>query len=127
MSLDTNTTPSLSYAPIPKEKWQSFFDAFTKTLEGRHVEIEVVGLAFGDQIEAEWLPLNGLTYDPKADTFYIYAEGLEHDIDHAVPHPREILVRTGPDGIEDVVAIDPEQNQHIVHLRQPLLLPQPAS
>ena len=127
MSLDTTATPSPSYVPVAREKWQSFFDAFTRVLDGRQVEIEVVGLAFGDQIEAEWLPLNGLTYDPKADTFYVYVEGVERDLDHAISHPREILVRTGPGGIEEIVAVDPDQNQHIIHLRQPLLLTQPAS
>lgn len=123
MSLDTSTTSSPAYVAIPRENWRAFFDAFTKVLEGRRVEIEVAGLAFGDQIEAEWLPLNGLTYDSKEDTFYIYVEDPERDLDHAIPHPREILVRTGPHGIEDVVAVDHDKNEHIVHLREPLLLP----
>ena len=126
-STAATTTPSPGYAPVAREKWPSFFDAFTKVLEGRQVEIEIVGLGLGDQIEAEWLPLNGLTYDPKADTFYVYLEGAEQDLGHAIAHPREILVRTGPGGIEEVVAVDADENKHIVHLRQPLLLAQPAS
>jgi uncharacterized protein YuzE len=117
---------STTYVTLAKENWQPFFDAFTKVLEGRRVEIEVIGLEFGDQIEAEWLPLNGLTYDPKADTFYVYVEGVERDLDHAVPHPQEILVHTGSGGVEQVVVIDIDEHEHIVRLRQPLELPQPA-
>lgn len=121
MSLDTSTTSSPAYVAIPRENWRAFFDVFTNVVKGRRVEIEVAGLAFGDQIEVEWLTLNGLTYDSKEDAFYVYVE----DLDHAIPHPREILVRTGPHGIEDVVAIDHDQNEHLVRLREPLLLPPP--
>ncbi len=127
MTLEANTESSPGYTSIPSEHWQGFFDAFTKVLEGNDVEIEVVGLEFGDQIQAESLPLNGLTYDRKDDTFYIYSESDDRDLDHAIAHPREILVRTGGAGIEQVVVVDAESRQHIIRLRQPLMLPDHAS
>jgi hypothetical protein len=39
--------------------------ASSKMLEPKQVEIEVAGLALGDQIEAEWLPLIGIVYDQR--------------------------------------------------------------
>jgi hypothetical protein len=72
------------------------------------------------------IPLNGLTYDRKADTFYVYVAGIERDLDHAIPHPREILVRMGVGGVEEVVILDADGHEHLVRLRQPLVLPQPV-
>ena len=51
---------------IEKPEWQAFFDTLSKGLVGMRAEIEVASLALGDQIVAEWLPLLGITYDPRA-------------------------------------------------------------
>ena len=42
----------------------------------RRAEIEVASLDLGDQIEAEWLPLLGITYDDKDDVLEIALEEL---------------------------------------------------
>ena len=60
-------------------------------LEGKRAEIEVVSLRLGDQVEAEWLPLLGIAYDPNDDIVEIALEGL----DHLIPNPREIYVEKG--------------------------------
>ena len=81
------------FTQLPKERWEEFFDDLSSILrEGRQVDIEVAGLSIGDQIAAEHLPLNGLTYDPKDDTFYIYTNGQGNNLDHAISHPREIWI-----------------------------------
>src|ERR1700716_2179183 len=36
----------------------------SKVLPAKQAEIEVASLKLGDQVEAEWLPLLGLAYDP---------------------------------------------------------------
>jgi hypothetical protein len=126
MSLEPMTeTPSMAYVPIARENWEAYFDTVTKVLEGREVEIEVAGLEFGDQIQAEWLPLNGLSYDRKADAFYVYVESIDRDLGHAIVHPREIFVRQGAGGLEQVVVSDSDGDKHIIRLRQPLELPEP--
>jgi hypothetical protein len=38
----------------------------------------ICGLALGDQIAANWLPLLGITYEPKDDLLEIALEGLDH-------------------------------------------------
>ncbi len=50
--------------------------------------MEVASLKLGDRIEAEWLPLLGISYDPKNDLIDIALEG----VDHMIHHPREIYV-----------------------------------
>jgi hypothetical protein len=46
---------------LDKSQWRTFFDRLSKTLEGKQAEIEVASLSLGDQVEAEWLPLRGIT------------------------------------------------------------------
>ena len=48
---------------IDKQHWRAFFDWLSHGLLGARAEIEVASLDLGDQIEAEWLPLLGITYD----------------------------------------------------------------
>jgi len=76
---------------IDKSKWQAFFDRLSRGLVGMRAEIEVASLALGDQIEAEWLPLMGITYDSKNDVLEIALEGL----DHLIKHPKEVWADAG--------------------------------
>ena len=46
---------------LEKTEWRRFFDWVSKGLVGKRAEIEIASLALGDQIEAEWLPLLGIT------------------------------------------------------------------
>jgi hypothetical protein len=78
---------------LDKRQWHTFFDRISRLLEGKQAEIEVASLALGDQVEAEWLPLVGIEYDPKDDLVEVALEGL----DHLIPKPREIY---GHPGIE---------------------------
>jgi hypothetical protein len=107
---------------LDKKEWRSFLDGMSKVLEGEQAEIEVVSLALGDQIEAEWLPFLGITYDPKDDVVEIALEG----VDHLIEHPREIYVDDNVNGIVSVEVVDAEGARQIVKLREPLALPAPA-
>lgn len=60
---------------LDKTEWQPFFNFLSKQLEGMRTEIEVASLAIGDQIEAEWLPLIGIVYDPKDNIAEVALEG----------------------------------------------------
>lgn len=104
---------------LERESWEGYFDRASRGLGGRQAEVAVEGLDLGDQIKAEWLPLLGLTYDPKDDSFEIALEGL----DHLVPHPREIHVDETPTGLASVEVRDAEGHAQIVRLRSPLVLP----
>jgi len=107
---------------LDKEQWKTFFDRVSKTLEGKQAEIEVASLALGDQIEAEWLPLLGLAYDPKDDLFEVALDG----VDHMIPKPREIYVDDGVGGLMSIEIVDADGTKQIIKLRDPLMLPATA-
>jgi hypothetical protein len=107
---------------LEKSEWRAFFNGITELLEGKRAEIEVASLRLGDQIEAEWLPLLGLTYDPKDDLFEVALEG----IDHMIPKPREIYVDDNVGGLMSIEIVDADGARQIIKLRDPLMLPAPA-
>ena len=86
-------------------------------------EIEVASLTLGDQIEAEWLPLLGITYDPKDDVLEIALDGL----DHLIPRPQELYADTGAGALLSFEVIDGDGASQIIMLREPLMLPAPSS
>ena len=106
---------------LAKSQWQAYFDRISESLRGKRVEIEVTGLGLGDQIEADWIPLIGLSYDPKNDLLAVVAEGL----DHLIRHPTQIHVDRDMDWLHSLEVIDAEGNHHIIMLKDPLALPAP--
>lgn len=112
----------MSFLQLPTAKWHEFFDEISRVMRGRLVEVEVAGLDLGDQIVAEWVPLNGLAYEPKEDVLYVYTEPAD-GVDHAIPHPREILIDLEPAGVTQVVVADADGREQFVRLRAPLALP----
>ena len=108
---------------IDRSNWAPFLDTITNSLIGKRAEIEVVSLDLGDQIEAEWTPLIGITYDRKDDLIEIALD----ELDHMVRSPRQLFVDYG---IGDIVAaieiVDGEGTRQIVKFKDPLALPAPA-
>jgi hypothetical protein len=109
-------------AKLDKEVWHPYFDAVSKVLVGKRAEIEVDSLQLGSQIEAEWLPLLGIVYDPKSDIVEVVLEGL----DHMIHHPREVYVDIDATGLNSVEVIDEDDERQIITLRDPLMLPSPS-
>jgi hypothetical protein len=65
---------------LEKPEWRPFFDVISMLLEAKVAEVEVASLDLGDQTQAEWLPLLGITYDPRDDVVDIALDGLDqHD------------------------------------------------
>jgi len=108
---------------IEKDKWRSFLDGLSRILPAKEAEIEVASLDIGDQIEAEWLPLLGLTYDPKNDVVEVALDGL----DHLIHHPRELYIENGAGTMTSLEIVDDEGVSQIVKLRDPLALPPPRT
>ena len=108
---------------LEKPKWRAFFDAVSKLLEGKVAEVEVASLKLGDQTEAEWLPLLGVTYDPRDDIMDIELDGL----DHIINKPREIYLDNGVAGLTCLEIVDADGVRQIVKLRDPLALPAPLA
>jgi hypothetical protein len=107
---------------LDKTQWRTFFDRLSTTLEGKQAEIEIASIRLGDQIEADWLPLLGIAYDPNDDIVEVALEGL----DHLIPKPRELYAEEGPGGLTALEIIDADDVKQIVKLRDPLMLPSPS-
>ena len=108
---------------IDRARWAPFFDNLTKNLIGKQAEIEIASLDVGDQIEAEWVPLIGITYDEKDDLIEIALD----DLDHMIRSPREIFVDYGVGGLVAIAIDDGDGNRQIVRLKDPMALPAPGA
>jgi hypothetical protein len=104
---------------VDKSKWQAATDLLSRQIHGQPARLEVASLKLGDQVEAEWTPLLGVTYDPKDDLFEIRLEGL----DHLVTHPRQFAIRERAGLADSLMVVDGEGIEHILQLRQPIALP----
>lgn len=109
----------MAITKLEKNTWHPYLDNVSKILEGKQAEIEIASLDVGDQIEAEWLPLLGLTYDPHSDIVEVLMEGL----DHLIHKPSEIYIDHGPVGLNSMEVIDSIGLKQIIRLRDPLMLP----
>lgn len=111
----------MSVHQVEKNNWKAFFDTLTRTLVGKRAEVEVASLDLGDQIEAEWLPLIGIAYDPKDDLIEVALEGL----DHLIRAPREVYVDFNVGGLIGLAVIDSDHVRQIIKLKEPVALPVP--
>jgi Family of unknown function (DUF5335) len=82
-------------------------------------EIEVAPLDLSDQVEAEWVPLIGLVYDPKDDIVEVAVEGL----DHMIHSPRELYVEEDGGELSSLEVIDADGTRQIIKLKDMLMLP----
>lgn len=107
---------------LQRSEWKNYFDTVSKTLVGKHAEINIASRKVGDQIEREWSLLNGLVYDPKDDLFEVI---IEDEVDHLIFHPKEIYVDDVDVMLRSVDVVDADGNHQIVRLKEPLSLPPP--
>jgi len=106
---------------LEKAEWKPFLDAVSKLLESKEAEIEVASLNLGDQIQVEWLPLFGITYDPQDDLVEVALDGL----DHMILNPREIYLDNGARALASIDIVDAAGVKQIVKLKDQLALPPP--
>jgi hypothetical protein len=104
---------------IDRSEWHGYCDAISKLLIGKVAEVEVAALSLGDQIEVEWLPLLGITYDPKNNLIEVALD----EVDHLIHDPREFYVEEGPLGIDAIEIVDGGDERQIIKLQDPLALP----
>lgn len=112
----------MSVRKLDKSEWCGFFNHLSKVMIGKRSEIEVIGLAIGAQIEAEWLLLLGISYDPKGDVIEIALD----QIDHIISGPREVFIDFSAGRFTVLQMIDRHGLAQIVTLRDPPMLPPPA-
>lgn len=103
---------------IEKNDWKYYFNLISRSLENQKVELEVSGLDIGDQIEAAWVPFDGISYDSKADCIFVHTPLL----DHTIVHPTELLIAEVGDAIVAINIKDAANNTQMVHFHRPITL-----
>jgi hypothetical protein len=106
---------------MERGEWQAYLDRVSKGLGAQQAEIEVDSLDLGSQVEHDWAPVTGISYDPKDDL----VEVIVDDLDHMIAKPREIWVEEVAGALGNVDVIDAEGRHHLVRFRAPLALPAP--
>jgi len=107
---------------IAKDQWHPFFEQFTKTIQDqRQADVDIASLEHGDQLLAERVPLYGLSYDPRGDTFEVEMA----NIGHRVIRPREVFVDWQAGGVVGIEIVGDDDVRTILRIREPLMLPEP--
>lgn len=103
----------MSTFSLEKERWQSYFDNFSRVMEPVPASLEIVAKEIGDQKEAENLTLEGITYDPKDDVLEIQ---LSDRVDHLIHGPQEVHITETDDGFSSMEVVDKDGTKHILLL-----------
>jgi hypothetical protein len=84
----------------PKEEWHKMLDELTKVRAGDNVTIELLDAEYGDQFEAERLPLAYVEYDEHADEASVGVGGRDGRypvvLRHSIEHPTSIRTDSQP-------------------------------
>ena len=107
---------------VAKPEWREFFERFSSALSGSQAEVEVASLDLGDQIVAEWIPLQGITYDTADDLLDVSFDRLTH----LIRHPRDIVIEERPEGVSSVAIALRDGSRQVIRLKQPLMVPATA-
>ncbi|NPB07786.1 MAG: hypothetical protein GXN96_02520 [Aquificae bacterium] len=105
---------------LPKQEWESYFDRFSKNLPAVEAQLEVVDREVGDQVEVEYSPLTGVSYDPKDDVLELQ---FTEKHDHLIYHPTEIYVTEEEGRITAIEVVDREGTRYILRLKPAVPLP----
>ncbi len=103
---------------LDSTQWNSYFRDFSKELidEGRTdlARIRIYSRDVGAQTQADWMPLQGITYDPKDNLLEITVDGL----DHLIFKPQEIFVDETNDGALTSMEIVHNGTKEVIELRE---------
>lgn len=92
---------------IEREQWKSFLEEFSKRNQMRATRLEVVG-EIGAQEEEKYLPLIGVTFEPKGSAagsveIILGGETVKdtRHVEHLVENVQRVAPLIGPDGLEE--------------------------
>ena len=109
--------PPMAIRQLPRADWNDYFDAFSRAKDdaGRvdYAEIRVFSPEIGAQPETSWLPLQGLTYDPKDDKLDVFVKGLEH----LIAHPKVIFVDETSGRLDSIEVVRQDGTYEVVDIR----------
>ena len=111
------STPKGKQIPgfIEPGQWQNVLDGFSKRNQGRATRLEVIG-ELGAQEEEEYLPLVGVSLDPKGTAarsveIMLAGEGPADDrhVEHTIRNVQKIAPLVGITGVEDGLGFEDQE------------------
>ena len=99
---------------LRKPEWRSYLDRIARALLGKRVAIEIRSPEFSNEVQAEWLPLLGISYDPKKDILEVAVTGLRH----MIRKPQHLIVEENGGELVTLEIIDRDGMSQIVRLRE---------
>ncbi|HEX7236419.1 MAG TPA: DUF5335 family protein [Gammaproteobacteria bacterium] len=103
---------------LERADWRSFCDRVSRAVAGRRAELDVASLELGDRVEARWLPLLGVVFDPRGDVLEIALDG----VGHSIVAPRDIVVEETERGLVALEIVAADDSVEVLRFREPLLL-----
>jgi hypothetical protein len=101
---------------LRKIEWRPYLDRVGRAVLGKRAAIEIRSPEFSNEVEAEWLPLLGISYDSKKDILEVAVTGLKH----MVRKPQHMVVEESGDQLATLEIIDENGLSQIVRLREEL-------
>ena len=98
---------------LDKDEWRPYFDRIARGLLGKRAAIEIRSPQLSEEVEAEWLPLLGISYDPKSHVLEIAVERLKH----LIAKPQQLVVEENAGVLATLEVVDQHGLSHIVRLR----------
>lgn len=98
---------------IKQEQWKSFLEDFSKRNHSRSTRLEVIGNEIGAQEEEDFLPLVGVSFEPKGSDagsvmIILGGESIKdpRHVEHLVEQVERIAPITGGTGLEDGLGLE---------------------
>ena len=107
---------------IAPDQWAAFLKDFNRAHQGNEARIEIIGRDFGDQEEAAWLPLSGISYDPHGNQVIVSVGGISSrypvHLTHMISQPTEVAVSEASEGAQSsILIVAPDETKTLVHCR----------
>jgi uncharacterized protein DUF5335 len=95
---------------IPREEWAEFLDSFSRQHEGWLVTVEVLGEEIGAQVEAQGVPLEGITAELKGSrkdsiSITVGLNPSEHAT-HNIQAPTHVRIEQAENGADIALQIE---------------------
>src|SRR5215217_1108208 len=95
---------------VPRAEWVNYLDGFSRQHEGWLVTVEVLGAEIGAQVEAQELPLEGITAGSKAGgegvITIILGGGPRERVTHSITRPAHVRVEQTESGADMALQIE---------------------
>jgi len=96
---------------IPRNEWGKFFDGFSKQHFGWQASLQVFDADLGAQIEAENLPLQGISADLKDNEDIIeinVGETPASHVEHQISDPTHVRLKQNAQGADEALEVETE-------------------